>query len=370
MQDGAQFLKVCIQRYDQAISRDYFIYQAFHYEFCLQADNRKQFVVVTPWLELESGKESRSGAELESGKESRSGAELESGKESRSGAELESGKESQSGADTDDFSTSLRTMCDWYKENYTAFSDTQPLTFARLYFYLPVTLSFVHEAYQLWEKLQGSAPPVYDAQQTFWRELLAVVQEKCPHHQLLSAWLQWRYGERHAPPIVAENLPPNPFVERRTFGMRRGSERREGRGRDAPARESGARRSFGGSRREGAERRDNRRDAPRRNSAARRDDSRGRARPSGREGASHRATRHVRQDEQQVMATLTEAMTSEIEAAIALLQDDNKHPGVTLKPANSYYRRLQHKMVANLGFTSISVGDERENRAVKIVRDA
>ena len=335
MHDGAQFLKACTQRYNQAISRDYFIYQAFHYEFCLQAENRKQFVVVTPWLERENGKESLSGVEQ----------------------------------DTDNLTTALRTMCDWYKENYAAFNDTQPLTFARLYFYLPVTLSFVHEACQLWEKLHGSAPPVYDDQHTFWRELLAVVQEKCPHHQLLSAWLQWRYGERHAPPIAAGNLPPNPFVERRTFAARRGGERREGRGRDAPARASGARRSFSGDRHEGAERRDTKRDASRRSTTTRRDD-RGRARPSAREGANRHSTRHVRRDEQQVMTTLTAAMTSEIEAAVALMQDDNDHPGVTLKPANSYYRRLQHKMVANLGFTSISVGDERENRAVKIVRDA
>ena len=332
MHDGAQFLKECTQRYDQAVSHDYFIYQAFHYEFCLQAKNSKKFVIVQSWLELERGDDAK------------------------------------------DFASALITMCDWYKENYAAFSDSQPLTFARLYFYLPVTLSFVHEACQLWEKLHDSAPPVYDAKHAFWRELLTVVQ-KCPHHQLLSAWLQWRYGERHAPPIAAENLPPNPFIERRTFGARRGNERRDGRGRDAPAREGGARRSFSGSRREGAERRDsrdsrdsrdNRRDAPRRNSR----DDRGRARFSGREGASRRSPRQERRDEQQVMATLTAEMTSEIEAAVALMQDDNDHPGVTLKPANSYYRRLQHKMVANMGFTSISVGDERENRAVKIVRDA
>ena len=333
MHDGAHFLKTCTQRYDQAISRDYFIYQAFHYEFCLQAKNSKKFVIVKSWLELENGKESAAQQ------------------------------------NTADFTTSLRTMCDWYKENYAAFNDPQPLTFARLYFYLPVTLSFVHEACQLWEKLHDSAPPVYDAQHAFWRELLTVVQEKCQHYQLLSAWLQWRYGERHAPSIAAENLPPNPFVERRTFGARRGNERREGRGRDAPTREGGARRGFSGNRREGAERRDNRRDAPRRNTATRRDD-RGRGRSPGREGASRRSPRQERRDEQQVMATLTAAMTSEIEAAVALMQDDNGHPGVTLKPANSYYRRLQHKMVANMGFTSISVGDERENRAVKIVRDA
>ena len=62
-------------------------------------------------------------------------------------------------------------------------------------------------------------------------------------------------------------------------------------------------------------------------------------------------------------------MASEIEEAAVLMREDGLTQGVTLKPANSYYRRLQHKMVSNLGFTSISVGDGRESLAVKIVRN-
>ena len=62
-------------------------------------------------------------------------------------------------------------------------------------------------------------------------------------------------------------------------------------------------------------------------------------------------------------------MASEIEEAVALMREDGLTQVVTLKPANSYYRRLQHKMVSNLGFTSIAVGDGRESLAVKIVRN-
>ena len=195
MQDAEQFLKACAQRYQQEISADYFIYHAFQYEFCRNALNNKQFVVVNAWLKQQNN-------------------------------------------DMTDFPTALRTMCAWYGKNYPAICDTQPLTFARCYFYLPAALSLVQEAHALWEKIHSTAPPVYDPQHDFWRELLAVVQDECVHAHLLSAWLHWRYGERQAPVIAAENLPPNPFVERRTFGARRGNERRER-----------------GTRREGAERR-------------------------------------------------------------------------------------------------------------------
>ena len=346
MQDTEQFLEACAQRYHQAISGDYFIYHAFQYEFCLNAENRKQFVVVDTWL----------------------------------------GQQDDS---TRDFHAALCTMCDWYGANYSAFRDTQPLTFARCYFYLPVALIFVHEARALWEKLHGTPPPVYDAQHDFWRELLAVVRDKCQHQHLLLAWLHWRYGERPASTIAAENLPPNPFVERRTFGARRdgrgrdGGARRDGRGRD------GGTRRDGGARREGAEHRAGGRGTdrtPPRGAVTRRDDrprERGRATTSREQPTLHhdrprerghavdsRSPARRERSDSLVVTELTETMTSEIEAAIAIMQGDNAHQGVTLQPANSYYRRLQHKMVSNLGFTSISVGDDRESRAVKIVRDA
>ena len=330
MQDAEQFLKACAQRYQQEISADYFIYHAFQYEFCLKAENSKQFVVLNAWLEKQNH-------------------------------------------DLADFPAALRTMCAWYRDNYSAFRDTQPLTFARCYFYLPAAISFVHEACALWEKLHSTPPPVYDTQHDFWRELLAVAQDMCQHHQLLVAWLHWRYGERQAPVIAAENLPPNPFVERRTFGARRGGERRDGRGRDGRGRDGRGRdganeRRERGARREGTEPRVGARRAermPHRGAASRRND---RSRDRGHAAGGRRTPRRERSDSR-IVAELTDAMTSEIEQAIEVMQGDNGHPGVTLKPANSYYRRLQHKMVANMGFSSISVGDDRESRAVKIVRD-
>lgn len=353
MQDAEQFLKACATRYDEEISKDYFIYHAFQYEFCLKADNRKQFVVVKEWLEHEHAFGHTFGKE----------------------------SAQQQKDNKDDFPTALRKMCAWYGESYPAFRDTQPLTFARCYFYLPVALSFVHEAHALWKKLHSTPPPAYDTQHDFWRELLAVVQDKCPQALLLVAWLHWRYGERQAPVIAAENLPPNPFVERRTFGMRRGNERRErGTRRESSTRRAGADRKAGvrGTERmprQGAHSRTERRGEPAGEkrtrqrgvqtaaSASRRDDR-------ARERAGNRRPPRRERNDSRAVAELTDAMTSEIRNAVALLQDNDGHSGVTLKPANSYYRRLQHKMVANMGFTSISVGDDRESRAVKIVRDA
>ena len=360
MQDTEQFLKTSAERYEQEISRDYFIYHAFQYEFCRNAENSKQFVVIESWLAQ------------------------------------------QQDDSTLDFPAALRTMYAWYEQNYPTLCEPQPLTFARFYFFLPACFSFLHETQALWEKLHGTPPPAYNAEHDFWRELLAVVRDKCPHAPLLEAWLRWRYSERQAPAIAAENLPPNPFVERRTFGARRGSERRErGTRREGTARRTGARgaesmprrqdsrgRRTGGEERSEAGRRRGTGDArrgrgregnarregvlarprstermPRRGATSRHDD-RGRERTGNRRFPSRESF------DSRAVAELTDAMTSEIREAVAIMQDDNGHPGVTLKPANSYYRRLQHKMVANLGFTSISVGDDRENRAVKIVREA
>lgn len=305
MYDVEQLLKMCVERYDQGISRDYFIYHAFHYEFCINTENSKKFVVTTPWLEQQ---------------------------------ELHEGN----------FEAALRTMSDWYAERYSVFTDTQVLTFARFYHFLPVLIAYVHEARTLWEKFSGVSPPVYDVEKPFWRELLRAVQDKCKHQHLIIPWLQWRYSERVVPSIAVENLPPNPFVERRSFGRR---DRRDGG--ERKRRESGARRPAGG--REAAGR------------AGRAGASRGQGKPRERGRGFPRAGGREERGAR-VVTTLTAAMTSEIKQAVAMMQDDDAHPGVTLKPANSYYRRLQHKMVANLGFTSISVGEEREQRAVKIVR--
>ena len=358
MQDTEQFIKTCAQRYNQEVSKDYFIYHAFQYEFCLKAKNRKQFVVVNAWLERASGKEA-----------------------------------TQQRDDVEDFPTALHTMCAWYGENYPAFRDTQPLTFACCYFYLPVALSFVHEAHTLWEKLHSTPPPVYDTRHDFWRALLAVVQDKCQHQHLLLAWLHWRYGERQAPTISAANLPPNPFVERRTFGMRRGNERRpfgarrsDERGREGAGTGRGTRRDGGAWREDTRATREPRSGTRGTESGLRRGESThqgarkqprdsevGEARQRDNRGREHAGNqRQPRREsiDSHAVSELTDALSSEIKQAVAIMQGDGGHPGVTLQPANSFYRRLQHKMVADLGFTSISVGDDRESRAVKIVRDA
>ena len=314
MYDAEQFLKSCVARHEQEVSRDYFIYHAFQHEFCLNAENSKKFVVTSSWLEQHDPPVGN------------------------------------------DFSAALRAMYDWYSDNYPSFCAKQLLTFTRLYFYLPLLINFVREARSLWEKLHAAPPSTYAVVQPFWKELVALLQEACPHHHLIVPWLQWRYGEYRAPLIAAENLPPNPFTAR-PFAMRRGGERRE----------SGNRRGASATRRDGMERKSRGHAAvrsPRRGATTRRDE---RGRTRGRASTSRHTVERASSNKQ-VVATLSAAMSSEIEAAVAAMQHDDAHPGVTLKPANSYFRRLQHRMVANMGFSSISVGDGRENRAVKIVR--
>lgn len=261
------------------ISRDYFLYNALQYESCLGVENSKKFVVTSSWIQRQNK--------------------------------------------IADFATDLPRMTAWYRQNFPVLKANDPLTFANFYFYLPVIIDYIAEARRLWELTHDKPPPVYDDKDSFWAGLLTLLQTEISYGHLVIPYLHWRYGEKKAVSIPADQIPPNPFAERRSFSDRRGSGDRK---------ERRSRKEF--SERKG---RVNRHDIP-----------------------AHQDVR--------VTTNLTVEMTNEIQEAVTLMKKNDGHPGVILKPANSYYRRLQHKMVSNMGFTSVSVGTSRENRSVKIVR--
>jgi hypothetical protein len=64
---------------------------------------------------------------------------------------------------------------------------------------------------------------------------------------------------------------------------------------------------------------------------------------------------------------MTEQATQEVERAIKMLVDDSALDEVTLKPTNSFYRRIQHQHIVDMGYHSFSVG-EGPDRAVKVAR--
>lgn len=58
---------------------------------------------------------------------------------------------------------------------------------------------------------------------------------------------------------------------------------------------------------------------------------------------------------------------AEVNQAIEQLRSNADVGEVTLKPNNSFYRRIQHQAIVDAGFHSQSVG-EGPDRAVKIAR--
>ena len=54
--------------------------------------------------------------------------------------------------------------------------------------------------------------------------------------------------------------------------------------------------------------------------------------------------------------------------AVRNLQKDSELEEVVLKPANSFYRRMQHEKAMEAGFKSFSVG-EGQDRAVRLARN-
>ena len=64
---------------------------------------------------------------------------------------------------------------------------------------------------------------------------------------------------------------------------------------------------------------------------------------------------------------LEKAALTDVDNAIKNLEQDKEIEEVTLKPTNSFYRRLQHQTVMEKGYHSFSVG-EGQDRAVRVAR--
>ena len=64
---------------------------------------------------------------------------------------------------------------------------------------------------------------------------------------------------------------------------------------------------------------------------------------------------------------MTDVALAEVDRAIETLRADTSLDEVTLKPQNSFYRRVQHQKIVDAGFFSNSVGEGPE-RAVKVGR--
>ena len=55
-----------------------------------------------------------------------------------------------------------------------------------------------------------------------------------------------------------------------------------------------------------------------------------------------------------------DAAVKEVEHNARILQKNSRRPGIKLKPQNSFLRRQQHMIAAELGYETESVGEGRE----------
>ena len=60
-------------------------------------------------------------------------------------------------------------------------------------------------------------------------------------------------------------------------------------------------------------------------------------------------------------------LKADVNNAVKKLKENNDLSEIKLKPANSFYRRLQHKHAISQGFESISSG-EGNDRSVVVMR--
>lgn len=284
----------------------------------------------------------------------------------------------------------LTRMAVWYRDEFPALTARRVLDHEVLSEVVPPVVGFGRDLDRLYRSRTGETLPDFEGSvgnHKFWDDIAQTVEEYFPNYKAyILRYLQWTHAvekvetfEPGSRPPVGRFAPP-PL---RTGSDRGGRGGRSG-GRDGGGR--GGRDGGGRGPRDGG--RDNR--GPRPPRGPRPDHQEGfreGPRDGEREGRSFdrgprdRGPREERRDRpprgdrgprrggggDEETAKLTESALAEVDQAIASLKSNPSLDEVTLKPANSYYRRIQHQKIVDSGYHSFSVG-EGPDRAVKVAR--
>jgi hypothetical protein len=271
----------------------------------------------------------------------------------------------------------IKDLAQWYAKTFESIRSTKPLDYEHLNEVLPPFVDFTHDLVAVVHLKTGHRIPVPTsteaADSSFWMSLRESVKSSFPGYaHLFTRYLEWAY----APEMVEEHeigsRPPvgrwAPPMRLRQGGTGPGSRppRSDSRG---PAPRSGNRsgppparepRNFdrGGDR--GGERPPQR--GPRQDFKPSRDEGPQRDRPRRPRGGDDG-------ERSERSASLERAAMDDLNEALSKLRADPALEGISLKPTNSYYRRLQHKQAVEEGFNSSSVGEGPE-RAVRIARES
>lgn len=274
----------------------------------------------------------------------------------------------------------LAQLSAWYRDHHPAMAGRKPLDHEQLNDVVVPTVAFTRDVAALYRDRVGEDLPEYDksvGNNKFWDDLIDAIQQAFPAYAIpITRFVQWAHAVEPVEDFEPGSRPP---VGRYAPRMPRRDDSRPNRDGGGRGPRSGDRGPRGGDRgprsgdrgpRGGAQ------GAPRGGHGGGDQQSRDRSERSPHRGprfdrgehpqrGGDRRPRRSRDDE--ANPKLEAAALAEVEQAIAQLKADANLDEVTLKPANSFYRRIQHQKIVDLGFHSFSVG-EGPDRAVKVAR--
>lgn len=239
----------------------------------------------------------------------------------------------------EEFLDLAKQMMAWYCETFEALRSPDPLNFEKLNKLIKPLVCLRSDFLSLIKRTKTAIPAFEESgPKGIWLPLKEIVEEVfLSNSPTVLRYFQWCFA-----PDKIEFFEPSSSLDsgRRNFSRGRPASR-GGRGKD---------REFRGGGRSSGNRASNGRPGQRFGGG------RGKPRFNNDRGGSNNRNREL---EGEVAATVS--------AAIDKIKADDSLNEIVLEPRNSFYRRIQHKLISEAGFESESVG-EGNDRSVKVIR--
>ena len=265
---------------------------------------------------------------------------------------------------------SIQNLVMWFRTHHPALASTQPLDHTQLNEVRHPLVAMVRDIEDLYLISNQSGVPNYNPEESYWNAVLQATGASFPTYaHMIKRYLEWSYGEetkeefvRGSRPPVGRFAPP-PLPRNKSGGSFDRSApgkppRRDTRDNDRKTNPSKAPRSGGTSNRQGKSQSDQGNKDRGRPSTS----SSNRSKPRG---SGRRSTQG--QDEQ--TAKQEKMAMDAVKQGIETLSSHPELSEVVLEATNSFYRRLQHQKVEELGYSSGSLG-EGSSRSVVIKKDS
>ncbi len=262
------------------------------------------------------------------------------------------------------FENLVQNLCQWYSDRFPELTSNRKVDHEQLVEVVPAFVAMCRDIADLFKLKADKELPTLPAEKaedrTSWDAIEAAVRRFfSSNSHLFLRFLAWAYGREKVEEFVPGSRPPVGRYAPPLPPRNGRADTRPGRS-DRPGSAKGR-----GDRGGKPDRSDHR---PRHEKQSRPDRERDRdrgARPS-QHGSQVDSRRKPRKNDEET-AKLSEKAVAEAAEAISSMQKDTSLAEFTLKPTNSFYRRIQHQYVVDAGYVSNSVG-EGADRAVQITR--